>query len=79
MENQEKVSQLVHMVEPTKISVNLGYTANLGNFESLRVDLGIVDFKRENETLDEGVDRVYNYVMNKLSEKVDETKGAVKE
>jgi len=27
----------------TKVSVTLGYTLNLGNFQSLRVDLGVVD------------------------------------
>ena len=27
----------------TKVSVTLGYTLNLGNFQSLRLDLGVVD------------------------------------
>ena len=27
----------------TKVSVTLGYTLNLGNFQSLRLDLGVVE------------------------------------
>jgi len=34
----------------TKVSVTLGYTLNLGNFQSLRLDLGIVDSKRGDES-----------------------------
>jgi hypothetical protein len=30
-------------MEDTKVSVTLGYTLNLGNFQSLRLDLGVVD------------------------------------
>ena len=37
--------------ENTKINVTLGYTLNLGNFQSLRLDLGIVDSKREGENV----------------------------
>jgi hypothetical protein len=29
-------------MEDTKVSVTLGYTLNLGNFQSLRLDLGVV-------------------------------------
>ena len=43
--------------ENTKVSVTLGYTLNLGNFQSLRIDLGVVDSKRNNEDDDQvGVD-----------------------
>ena len=31
--------------DSTKVSVTLGYTLNLGNFQSLRLDLGVVDNK----------------------------------
>ena len=36
--------------ESTKVKVNLGYTLNLGNFQSLRIDLEVQDNKREGET-----------------------------
>lgn len=58
--------------EATKVSVTLGYTLNLGNFQSLRVDLGIIDNRRDGETVGEAFERVYSFVENKLSEKVAE-------
>jgi hypothetical protein len=56
----------------TKITVALGYTLNLGNFQSLRVDLGIEDQRREGETVGEAFERVYEFVEAKLAEKVAE-------
>jgi len=58
--------------ENTKITVALGYTLNLGNFQSLRVDLGIEDQRREGETVGEAFERVYEFVEAKLAEKVAE-------
>jgi len=52
----------------------LGWTANMGNFQSLRVDIGLEDFVREGEHVDTAVNRVYSYVENKLIEKLEETK-----
>lgn len=60
--------------EETKVSVGLGYTLNLGNFQSLRIDLSVTDNKREGETTGEAFDRVYNFVEAKLTEKVNESK-----
>ena len=65
--------------EQTKISVTLGYTLNLGNFESLRVDLGVTDARRDGETVDQAFERVYTFVEDKLSEKVKEAKGEIAE
>jgi hypothetical protein len=56
----------------TKVNVTLGYTLNLGNFQSLRLDLGIVDNKREDETTDQAFERVYKFVEDKLTEKIKE-------
>jgi hypothetical protein len=63
--------------ESTKINVTLGYTLNLGNFESLRVDLGIVDARRDGETIEQAFERVYSFVEDKLTEKVREAKGEI--
>ena len=60
--------------ENTKISVTLGYTHNLGNFQSVRFDLGIVDYKRDEENIDQAFERVYKFVENKLIEKSNEAK-----
>ena len=58
--------------DSTKINVALGYTLNLGNFQSLRVDLGVVDSRRDGETVNEAFERVYSFVEAKLAEKVAE-------
>jgi hypothetical protein len=65
--------------EPTKINVTLGYTLNLGNFQSLRLDLGIVDSKRDGETTNEAFERVYKFVEDKLTEKIQDAKSEINE
>lgn len=58
---------------PTRITVSLGYTRNMGNFESLRVDIGVSDDRRNGETPEQAFDRVYAFVEQKLIDKVQET------
>ena len=58
--------------ESTRVSVTLGYTLNLGNFQSLRIDIGIVDSRRDGETINEATERVYDFVEAKVAEKVAE-------
>ena len=65
--------------EQTKINVTLGYTLNLGNFQSLRIDLGIEDSRRDGETIDEAFSRVYSFVEAKLTEKINESKDEIPE
>jgi hypothetical protein len=59
--------------ESTKVTVSLGYTLNLGNFQSLRIDLGVTDSKRDGENTAEAFERVYSFVETKLAEKVRES------
>jgi len=59
--------------DETKVTVGLGYTLNLGNFQSLRIDLSVSDNKRNGETTGEAFERVYAFVEQKLSEKVKES------
>ena len=61
-------------MDETKISVTLGYTHNLGNFQSLRLDLGVVDSKRDGENIDQAFERVYKFVEDKLTAKIAEAK-----
>ena len=63
----------------TKVSVTLGYTLNLGNFQSLRVDLGVIDSVREGENTNEAMDRVYDFIEAKVVEKVQEAKSELTE
>ena len=66
-------------MEETKVSVTLGYTLNLGNFQSLRLDLGVIDSKRDGENTDQAFDRVYKFVEDKLTEKINEAKEEINE
>lgn len=66
-------------MEDTRVSVTLGYTHNLGNFQSLRIDLGIVDSRRDGENIEQAFERVYKFVEDKLTEKVAEAKVEIEE
>ena len=65
--------------DSTKINVTLGYTLNLGNFQSLRLDLGIIDSKRDDENIEQAFERVYKFVEDKLTEKVQEAQAEAAE
>jgi len=65
--------------EPTKVSVTLGYTLNLGNFQSLRLDLGVVDSRKDGENVNQAFERVYKFVEDKLTEKINEAKSEINE
>jgi len=63
----------------TKVSATLWYTLNLGNFQSLRVDLGVVDQVRQGETTGDAMDRVYTFVENQVIQKVKDAKESLLE
>lgn len=60
--------------EKTSVSVTLGYTMNLGNFQSFRIDLGCTDYVRDSENVDQAMERVYEFVENKVVAKLEEAK-----
>lgn len=60
-----------------RVSVTLGYTRNMGNFESLRVDIGLE--QDGNGHPDTTFNKVYSWVEDKLTEKVNEVEAALKE
>ena len=66
-------------MEDTKVSVTPGYTLNLGNFQSLRLDLGVIDSKRDGENTDQAFERVYKFVEDKLALKISEAKVELEE
>ena len=63
----------------TKVTVTLGYTLNLGNFQSLRIDLGVTDSRRDGENVDQAFERVYKFVEDKLTDKINEAKAEISE
>ena len=58
----------------TTVKVSLGMTLNLGNFQSLRVEVGLDDDQRSGETTEEAFERVYQFVETQLAEKVTEAR-----
>lgn len=64
----------MNMSDKTTVSVTLGYTLNLGNFQSLRLDLGCTDFLRDGETEDVAMERVYSFIEGKLLTKIEDAK-----
>lgn len=52
-----------------QISYSKKITRNLGNYESLALEIGIVDIL-DNESYDEGMLRIRNLVNNKLKEEL---------
>lgn len=63
--------------EDTKVTVGLGYTLNLGNFQSLRIDLSVTDSKRDGENTNDAFERVYSFVEEKLADKVREASAEI--
>jgi hypothetical protein len=54
------------------VTVSLGYTMNIGNFESLRFDYGVTDDVRTDETIEQAVQRVEDLVETVLRKRIDE-------
>jgi hypothetical protein len=63
---------------PARVKVNVGYTVNMGDFESLRLDFGIEDDTRENEKATETFDRCFKFVWTRLEAEVDKAKRAAR-
>jgi alpha-D-ribose 1-methylphosphonate 5-triphosphate synthase subunit PhnI len=61
-------------VPQEKVTWTLGYTHNLGNFESLRVDCQIESYKRDDETMKQASARVWSMVQDELLVKYKEAK-----
>ena len=63
----------------TNVKVELQFTRNLGNFESVRVALGVEDWVRVGENTSTATDRVFKFVEEKLIEKVNEIEKDIKD
>ena len=56
----------------TQIKAGLKYVHNLGNYQTVAIDVSVEDSKRPDETDDEAFQRIYSFVENKLVEKTKE-------
>jgi len=55
----------------TVVKVNLKFVRNLGNYESMHVELGVEDWVRDTDVnTDAAMNRVFEFVESKLIEKV---------
>ena len=53
----------------TRVKVDLSFTRNLGNYESIKIGIGVEDDVRPGENVDTATARVYKFVEEKLIEK----------
>lgn len=54
------------------VTVGLGYTMNLGNFESIRFDYSVTDTVRSGELIEEAISRVEELVEKRLTDRINE-------
>ena len=62
----------------TRVNVDLSFTRNLGNYESIKINIGVQDDVRPGETVDSATERVYAFVENKLISKTREVEEELK-
>ena len=69
---KDEMSQWLNWRPPTQVRVDLSFTRNLGNFESIKIGIGVDDFVRPDENVDTATERVYEFVESKLIAKTQE-------
>jgi hypothetical protein len=62
----------------TRVKVDLSFTRNLGNYESIKIGVGVEDDVRQGETVDAATERVYTFVEEKLIQKTVEVEEELK-
>lgn len=68
------MSELKSNIPSHRVSVSLGYTVNAGNFESLRIDVGIEVDGAPGETPTQTYERASKWVTQKLQDQVSEAR-----
>jgi hypothetical protein len=63
---------------PPKVDISVGFKLTW-DYNSVNVNIGLQDHVRAEETTDQAVDRVYEYVQAKLMEKMDISKSELEE
>ena len=62
----------------TRVKVDLSFTRNLGNYESIKIGIGVEDDIRQGEHVNDATERVYKFVEEKLIEKTREVEEELK-
>ena len=60
------------------VSYKAGFTRNMGDFESLRIDIGVEDEPRGEEKFAEAYNRVKDFVESRLLEEVEALESQIK-
>jgi hypothetical protein len=56
--------------------MSVGYTKNMGDFNSLRIDVGVEDSVQPGESMTAAADRIYGFVSDQLVARIkEETEG----
>jgi hypothetical protein len=66
------------IMSDTRVKIDLSFTRNLGNYESIKIGIGIEDIVRSGETVNAATERVYKFVEEKLIEKTREVEEELK-
>lgn len=64
--------------KPDRIMVDMGFTRNLGNYQSMRIDIGLESDRLEDETKEEHFKRVYEFVESNYLAQFEDTEAEVK-
>ena len=62
----------------TRVKVDLSFTRNLGNYESIKIGVGVEDDLRLGENVEIATERVYKFVEEKLIQKTREVEEELK-
>ena len=62
----------------TTVKVDLSFTRNLGNYESIKIGIGVEDEVRSGENVDTATERDYKFVEDKLIQKTQEVEEELK-
>lgn len=66
-------------VDPPRVTVSLGYKANLGNYENTNLSISVSASAVPGEKAGEAVDRVYALVEQKLLDRFNDLKKEMEE
>lgn len=61
------------------ITYNARYTRNMGNYESLQIEVGVTDEPRGEEKFSEAYERIKSFVESRLLGEVDAVESEVKQ
>jgi hypothetical protein len=64
---------------PTRVKVGLKFVRNLGNYESLHLEVGVDDYVRTGELVSDAMDRVYSFVEEQLVERMQEVEADLRD